>query len=64
LSLSNCSCAQLQQIFRQAVRLTSLKISFTFYNPTEFHAFVNFHQEQTGTSSLVSLSLSIDGAGE
>ena len=64
LSLSECSCAQLKQIFRQAIRLTSLKISFTFYNPIEFHAFANFHHEQTTTPTLVSLSLSIDGAGK
>jgi len=64
LSMSNCSCTQLQQIFRRAVRLTSLKISFTFLNPREIHIFANFHQEQTTISSLISLSMSIDGARE
>jgi hypothetical protein len=62
LSLSDCSCAQLQQIFRRAVRLITLKISFTFFDPIEIYAFANFHQKQTTIPSLVSLSLFIDGA--
>jgi hypothetical protein len=64
LSLSDCSCKQLQQIFYRAVRLTSLKVSLTFLNPEEIDTFANFHQEQTTKFSLVSLSLSINRAGE
>jgi hypothetical protein len=64
LSLSDCSCTILQQIFCQAVRLTSLKVSLTFLNPKEIHIFANFHQKQKPISSLVSLSLSIEGAGK
>jgi hypothetical protein len=64
LSLSNCSCTLLQQIFCEAIRLTSLKVFLTFLIPEELHIFANFHQKQTKISSLVSLSLYINGAGE
>jgi hypothetical protein len=64
LSLSNCSCEQLQRIFCQGVRLTSLKVSLAFLNAEEIDTFTNFHQKQTRIPSLVSLSLSINGAGE
>jgi hypothetical protein len=64
LALSNCSCRQLQKIFDQAVHLTSLKVSFTFFNSDELHAFVNFHQEKTRLSSLVSLNLFVSGGGK
>jgi hypothetical protein len=64
LSLSNCSCKQLQKIFYRAIRLTSLKVCLTFLNAEEIDTFTNFHQEQTTKFSLVSLSLSINAAGE
>ncbi|CAF1503212.1 unnamed protein product [Adineta steineri] len=63
LTLSNCSCRQLQKIFDQAIQLTSLKISITFFDSDELHAFINFHQEKTRLSSLVSLKLFINGGG-
>ncbi|CAF4088314.1 unnamed protein product [Adineta steineri] len=63
LTLSNCSCRQLQKIFDQAIQLTSLKISFTFLVSDELHAFVNFHQEKTRLSALVSLNLFVNGGG-
>jgi hypothetical protein len=63
LTLSNCSCRQLQKIFDQAVQLISLKISFTFINSDELHAFINFHQKERKLSSLVSLNLYISGGG-
>jgi hypothetical protein len=59
LSLSNCSCTQLKQIFRQATRLTSLKISFTFIDPKEINALANLHHKQSTTPVLTSLSLDI-----
>jgi len=64
LSLSDCSCAQLQQIFRRAVRLITLKIFFRFFNPIEIYAFANVHQKQTTIPSLLPLLLFIDGADE
>jgi hypothetical protein len=64
LTLSNCSCTQLQEIFRRAPRLTSLSISFTFLNPIEIDILANFHQEQPSPPALVSLALSIDAPGE
>ncbi|CAF1263258.1 unnamed protein product [Adineta steineri] len=63
LTLSNCSCRQLQKIFDQAIQLTSLKISITFFDSDELHAFINFHQEKTRLSSLVSLNLFVNGGG-
>ncbi|CAF0831773.1 unnamed protein product [Adineta steineri] len=64
LTLSNCSCRQLQKIFDQAVQLTSVNISFTFLISDELHAFVNFHQEKTRLSSLISLNLFVNGGGK
>jgi hypothetical protein len=59
LSLSNCSCSQLQLIFRRAARLKSLKVSLTIFDPKEVNVLVKFHQNQSTTPALISLSLSI-----
>jgi hypothetical protein len=43
LSLSNCSCKQLQEIFSRAIQLTSLRLSLAFLTSEELHTFINFH---------------------
>jgi len=63
LTLSNCSCEQLQKIFCRAIQLQSLKISLRFLDPNEIMIPPNFHQEQSLPSSLISLSLSIESYG-
>ncbi|CAF3650622.1 unnamed protein product [Rotaria sp. Silwood1] len=62
LSLSNCPATELQRILSQAIRLTSLKMSFKYLNNEYINILANFHQEQSTKSTLVYLSLSIDVA--
>ncbi|CAF1482883.1 unnamed protein product [Rotaria sp. Silwood1] len=64
LSLSNCPATELQRILRQAIRLTSLKMSFKCLNNEYINMLANFHQEQSTKSTLVYLTLSIDVARE
>ncbi|UJR32740.1 hypothetical protein I4U23_020199 [Adineta vaga] len=58
LSLPICPCNYLKRIFHEAIRLTSLKISFVFLNPNDLIYFTNIHQ-QSIVPPLTSLSLSI-----
>jgi len=62
LTLSNCPCVQLQEIFRRAPRLLSLNISFTFSDPDEIDRLANFHQGQS--IGLIFLTMTITAYGE
>ncbi|CAF4002550.1 unnamed protein product, partial [Adineta steineri] len=64
LTLSNCSCRKLQQIFHRAIHLISLKISLMFTDAKEMAILIDFHQEQSKIIALKSLSLSIEGYGD
>jgi hypothetical protein len=64
LSLRNCSCKQLQKIFSEAIRLTSLKISLQFVVEEELVTFINIHSQEMRIPPLVSLSLDINATGE
>ena len=63
LSVCHCSCEQLKKILAQAVQLTSLKVVLPLLTDEEFDTFINFHRKQIRVSPLISLSLSVSGAG-
>lgn len=64
LSLSPCPCAHLHKIFRQAGRLTSLEVILTLSSDEELNGLINFDRTQSRSTSLKSLSLTIEGVSE
>ncbi|CAF1495779.1 unnamed protein product [Adineta steineri] len=59
LTLSTCSCKKLQEIFRRAIHLISLNVTFTFADKKQMARLINFHQKQSKIIPLKYLSLTI-----